>query len=256
MADVKTGDTVVPGDPLCVIEELTPSFGTYEADGIVYAATAGEVNIDLKKRSIMVLSQNGEVKLSLPVKGDILIGEVVNVYEQRAEVSLVKRNDRVLFSPLLGEIYISNVTRRFVKSMHDVLGPTDIVRAIALNTHEIPVHLSLVGPDLGVIFSKCPKCGSPLTVTTYNNMICLKCENRVTREVAKDYGLMFGLEQRQDLAPRRKSYGDRRSRSDYRTSDRDGSRRHGPRRSFRGGDARDTRRSRTNTRRPRTSRRR
>ncbi len=28
MADVKSGDVVVPGDQLCVIEELSPGFGT------------------------------------------------------------------------------------------------------------------------------------------------------------------------------------------------------------------------------------
>ncbi len=34
MADVKSGDIVVPGEQLCVIEELSPSYGTYEKDGI------------------------------------------------------------------------------------------------------------------------------------------------------------------------------------------------------------------------------
>ena len=46
MADVKSGDIVTPGDQLCVIEELSPSFGTYEEKGIVYAATSGGVTID------------------------------------------------------------------------------------------------------------------------------------------------------------------------------------------------------------------
>ncbi len=252
MADVKTGDLVVPGDPLCVIEELSPSYGTYESDGVVYAATAGGVVIDLKTRSIMVVSPEGEVKLPLPIKGDILIGEVVNVYDQRAEVSIVRRNDKTLFSPLIGEIYIANVTRRFVRSMHDVLGQTDIVRAMALNSHELPVRLTIVGPELGVIFAKCPKCGAPLSVTTYNNMICLKCETRVTREVARDYGLMFGLEPRQDLAPRRRAPPTHRP---PRRTARSSESRRPPRRPAHTADRRDSRRARSPTRRSRSRRR-
>ena len=215
MADVKSGDIVTPGDQLCVIEELSPSFGTYEENGIVYAATSGGVVIDLKERSIMVLGADGSMKLSLPVRGDILVGEVTNVYEQRAEMRIAKINDEIVHNVCVGEIHISNVTRRFVRSMHDVLGLTDIVRAMALNTHRIPVELSLVGTDLGVLYSKCTKCGEALLLTTHNSMYCPRCEYRTTREVAQDYGLNFGLEPRPDLAPRRRPrtyYDDRRPR--------------------------------------------
>ncbi|MFW9788878.1 MAG: exosome complex RNA-binding protein Csl4 [Candidatus Thorarchaeota archaeon] len=206
MADVKSGDIVVPGDQLCVIEELMPSFGTYEKDGIVYAAAPGQVDMDLKERSIRIISPEGGLKLSLPVKGDILMGEATLVFDQRAEVRIVRINDEDYHRGLVGELHISNVTRRYVKSMQDVLKQNDIVRAAALNTHEIPVQLTLVGPDLGVVFGVCTRCGNALTLTTHNNMFCLRCENRETREVANDYGQRFGLEARPDLAPRRRSY--------------------------------------------------
>ncbi|TXT56906.1 MAG: Exosome complex component Csl4 [Candidatus Thorarchaeota archaeon] len=210
MADVKSGDVVVPGDQLCVIEELSPSLGTFEKDGIVYAATFGGVSIDFKERSIQVLSAEGDDKLSLPVEGDVLMGEVTNVWDQRAEVSIVKRNDENALSPFIGEIHISNVTRRYVKSMRDVLKPQDVVRARAISSQTIPTELSLVGQDFGVILGKCVRCGNVLTLTTHNNLICLRCEHRETREVAKDYGQRFGLETRPDLAPRRRSRSDRR----------------------------------------------
>ena len=242
MADVKSGDIVVPGEQLCVIEELSPSYGTYEQDGIVYAAAPGAVSMDLKQRSISVLDTNGKMKLALPVADDILLGEVVNAYESRAEISIVRRNGEDFHSGLIGEIRISNVTRRFVKSMHDVIRTNDIVRAKALNTHKIPTVLSVVGNDLGVILAKCSRCGNPLTLTTLNNMFCLRCENRETREVASDYGQQFGLEARPDLAPRRSSYD--RDRYDRRDDRRGGGRydnrsRGGDRRS----DGRDDRHS-------------
>ncbi len=253
MADVKSGDVVVPGEQLCVIEELSPGNGTYEKEGVVYAAAPGAVSMDLKERSISVIPPDGKSKLALPIAGDILMGEVVNTYEQRAEVIIVRRNDQDFHSGLVGEIHISNVTRRFVKSMHDVLCVNDIIRATALNTHELPVELSLVGPDFGVVFAQCSKCGNPLTLTTFNNMFCLRCENRETREVAKDYGQNFGLEVRPDLAPKRRSYdqdrydrGDRRSSRRYESSRSRGEGRHYPdRRSSRGSrDSRDDRRRR------------
>lgn len=217
MADVKSGDIVTPGDQLCVIEELSPSFGTYEEKGIVYAATSGGVSINLKERSIMVLAADRSMKLALPVEGDVLLGEVTNVYDQRAEMRIAKINDQIVHNLSVGEIHISNVTRRFVRSMHDVLGLTDIVRATALNTHMIPVELSLVGSDFGVLYAKCTKCGEALLLTTHNQMYCPRCEYRTTREVTQDYGLKFGLEPRPDLAPRRRPshrryYDDRRPR--------------------------------------------
>ena len=242
MADVKSGDIVVPGDQLCVIEELSPSYGTYEKDGIVYAAAPGAVSLDLKQRSIKVLDSKGKMKLALPVSDDILIGEVNNAWEQRAEIAIVRRNDEDVHSGIYGEIHISNVTRRFVKSMHDVMRTNDIVRAKATTTHTIPTILSVVGPDLGVILAKCSRCGNPLTLTTNNNMFCLRCENRETREVASDYGQIFGLEARPDLAPRRRSYD--RDRYDHRDDRRGGGRYEGrgrgdDRRSDRGRGGRD-----------------
>ena len=238
MADVKSGDIVVPGDQLCVIEELMPSFGTYEKDGIVYAAAPGQVAMDLKERSIRVLSPDGGMKLALPEKGDIVLGKVSLVFDQRAEVRIARINDEDYHSGLVGELHISNVTRRYVKSMQDVLKQNDIVRASALNTHEIPVQLTLVGPELGVLFGVCTRCGNALTLTTHNNMFCLRCENRETREVTNDYGLRFGLEARPDLAPRRRSYDRRRYDRDDRRG-RGGRRFDGPR--GRGGDRRDRR---------------
>ncbi|NWF94886.1 MAG: exosome complex RNA-binding protein Csl4 [Candidatus Thorarchaeota archaeon] len=209
MAEVKSGDIVVPGDRLCVIEELLPSYGTYEEDGVVYAATSGSVSIDLKNRSVQVLDHNGRTRLCLPVQGDALVGEVTDVFDQRAEVAIVKNNDEDIHSYAIGEVHISNVTRRYVKSMHDVLSPGDIVRAAAMNTYKLPIQLSLVGPEFGVILAKCRKCGNPLTLTSHNNLFCLRCENRETREVANDYGLRFGLEARPDLAVRRRQTYDR-----------------------------------------------
>lgn len=241
MANVEQNQTVVPGDELCVIEELMAGYGTYEREGVVYAATAGLVSMDFKDRSMNVLGLNGDLRVPLPVKGDILIGEVTNAYEQRAEIFLVKRNGETVGSPFLGEIHISNVTRRYVKSMRDVLSPGDIVRGVALNTHEIPVQVGLVGPDLGVLVANCSKCGNKLTLTTYNNMFCERCENREQREVAKDYGAMFGLETRQDLAPKRRPYSPRQ----YDDRRGGGDRRYGDRRPQRGGNRRyDDRRGR------------
>lgn len=246
MADVKSGDVVVPGDQLCVIEELSPSTGTYEKDGIVYAAAPGRVTMDLKERNIMVLAGDGRMKLSLPIRGDVVVGEVTNAYDQRAEIAIVRINDKDYHSGLVGEIHISNVTRRYVKSMLDVLKVGDIVRASSMNTHEIPVELSLVGPDFGVLLGKCSKCGNPLTLTTHNNMFCLRCENRETREVTTDYGQSFGLETRPDLAPKRRKYSRDRRGGRYDRGGKQSDRRRGGRSGSRSGSrSRDSRRRRS-----------
>ena len=43
LADVSQGDVVLPGDRLCVIEELSPSHGTYEEQGIVYVSSTEDM---------------------------------------------------------------------------------------------------------------------------------------------------------------------------------------------------------------------
>ncbi len=192
MVKVKDGDFVILGEKLGVIEEFLPKAGTYEDNGKIYASIAGIVRIDHDEKSISVVPMKFN-SLSLPKKGDIIIGLVENVFEQRAEVSIVRVNNKDLLVPITGEIHISNVTTRYLKSMRDALTIGDIVRAKVISTHVLPVSLSIMGNSLGVIRATCVKCGDYLRILKGNTLICPTCRNREHRAIAKDYGVMFGI---------------------------------------------------------------
>jgi len=195
LVKVKDGDFVILGEKLGVIEEFIPKNGTYEDDGKIYASIAGIVRIDHDEKSISVMPMKNN-SLSLPKKGDIIIGLVENVFEQRAEVSIVRINNKDLLVPITGEIHISNVTTRYLKTMRDALTIGDIVRAKVISTHVLPVSLSIMGSSLGVIRATCVNCGDYLRILKGNTLICPSCRNRERRAIAKDYGVMFGISNR------------------------------------------------------------
>ena len=49
----QTGDVVLPGDRLGVIEEFIPGSGTYEEEGVIFSSIQGQINLDMEKRENM-----------------------------------------------------------------------------------------------------------------------------------------------------------------------------------------------------------
>ena len=206
MVKVKDGDFVILGEKLGIIEEFISKQGTYEEDGIIYASIAGIVHIDKIEKSISVTPAKFN-DLSLPKKGDIVLGLVENVFEQRAEVSIVRVNNKDILVPITGEIHISNVTTRYLKSIHDALTIGDIIRAKVISTHVLPVSLSIMGSTFGVIRATCVNCGDYLRILKGNTLICPTCRNRERRAIAKDYGIMFGISRkRKEVSRHENSY--------------------------------------------------
>ncbi len=187
MAEVNTGDFVVPGDFLATAEEFVPGDGAYEEDGKVYVANMGVVLVDARTKHISVFSRT----LGVPVlkRGDIIIGRVEDVREQTANVSvgaLKGREDRELPPPNRGTIHISQTSNNYVKDLSGEFRVGDIVRAKVLNANREPVQLTTAGDDLGVIVASCSMCRSPL-IWQDNKLACQECGNVEFRKMANDY---------------------------------------------------------------------
>lgn len=185
--EVKTGEFVVPGDFLATAEEFIPGGGAYEEGGNVYSSCTGVVLLDAraKKASVHPKTQTPPVLK----RGDIVIGRIEKVREQRADVwigVLRGRENRQLPLPDLGSIHVSGVRKEYVKEMGDQFKPGDIVRARVINAMRKPIQLSTDSDNLGVIVAACSSCRAPLDKED-SELKCPSCGRVETRKVASDY---------------------------------------------------------------------
>ncbi|MDH5685897.1 MAG: exosome complex RNA-binding protein Csl4 [Hadesarchaea archaeon] len=187
MAEIKTGDFVVPGDFLATAEEFVPGDGAYEEEGKIYSSCTGVVLVDVQTKHISVLSRaSGPPKLK---RGDTVVGRVEDVRDQSASVYigvLKGRENRELPLPNMGSIHVSQVLTGYAKEMRHQFKPGDIVRARVLDARREPVQLSTAGSDLGVIVAACSRCRAPLERED-SKLRCLQCGNLEFRKLASDY---------------------------------------------------------------------
>jgi exosome complex component CSL4 len=189
MVEVKTGDFVLPGDPLATIEEFFPGEGAYEEKGEIYSATVGMVLIDVRTKRISVFAKPKTPPILKP--GDIIIARVEEVRDQSATVSLGVlrgKEDRELPAPKLGTIHISKAHTGYVRDLSRLYRPGDIVRAKVLIVQRELVQLSTVGRDLGVLVALCSRCRSTLD-RDGNKLRCPNCGAMEYRKLTNDYRL-------------------------------------------------------------------
>jgi exosome complex component CSL4 len=81
----RSGEFVVPGERIGVIEEFIPNFGTYVENGVIYSRNAGYLLIDSAARKVSVYP--AAKGLSFPKIGSIVVGYVVNIQGSTAFLS-------------------------------------------------------------------------------------------------------------------------------------------------------------------------
>ncbi len=181
----KSGQLVVPGDKLGVIEEFTPGTGTYEQGGMIYSSTTGRVLIDLLNKQATVYPK---VHVSnVPRVGSIVVGQVSEVQSKQATIRIFRLDTRLLNGFFSGLLHISDVSQRFVESMYEVCKAGDIIRARVISDKNRVFHLTTNDKDLGVIYAFCSRCGQALTPRKFI-MRCPECGNSEKRKTAYDYG--------------------------------------------------------------------
>jgi exosome complex component CSL4 len=183
-----TGDLVVPGDKIGVIEEYVPSEGTYEESGTIFSSRIGVILIDKAEKKVKVFRRLN--KPIPPNNGDIVIGKIVSVHKQVAEVSIARIRSQNLTSSASGLIHISQVSDEYTDSLDSVFRPGDVVRARIVNASHLPYQLSTAGSTLGVLYTLCSRCGNPL-VLTGSRLSCPACYNVEGRKLSLNYGKPF-----------------------------------------------------------------
>ena len=194
--------SVTPGEALASIEEYLPGEGTYvdEAEGVIRAAVAGTARYDMVNK---VVSVRPVKRVRMPGPGAAVIGMVTSV---RHDLVLVEIYGQVELQPrprflwefsgkYSGAISIANIADEFIKDVNDYYRVSDIVVVRTLNRGN-PYHLSSKGPQYGVVYAQCARCGGPLQPVNPRTMKCARCGHVEKRKVsvhAMSRSLVAGL---------------------------------------------------------------
>lgn len=181
----KSGQLVLPGERLGVIEEFVPSAGTFVKDGVIYSKVIGRALLDLATRHVSVHPLVREVMV--PTVGSIVVGQVSGVQNENANVRIFQIDEKQVSGVFTGVLHISDVHLRYVDSMFDICKAGDIIRAKVISEKNQTYHLLTKDKDLGVIYAFCSNCGGTLE-SKRQGMHCPKCGRIERRKTAFDYG--------------------------------------------------------------------
>ncbi|UCH57809.1 MAG: exosome complex RNA-binding protein Csl4 [Candidatus Bathyarchaeota archaeon] len=176
---------VFPGEKLSVIEVLQEGPGAYHLKGDVRSAELGKARFDLKKKRVEVEKKTKE--LILPREGLDVTAEVGSVMRRDARVDIFSIDGKMISSPYTGEIHITSVEREFSKDMTMAMRNSDIIKAKIINTKNRMTLLSVRGPEYGVIYAHCTRCGTLLELQR-GRLHCPKCDRVERRKIASTYG--------------------------------------------------------------------
>jgi exosome complex component CSL4 len=184
-SEQKSGQLVVPGERLGVIEEFIPDAGTYVKDGVIYSKVVGHALIDFMHKKVSVFPVGKGVKI--PKIGSIIVGQVSSVQTQTASVRFTQVDRRKIAGFFSAVLHVSDVQMSFVDSMFDVCKPGDIMRAKIISEKNRTYHLSTQDKEMGVVYGFCSNCGEGLEQRS-QGMHCPRCGRVESRKTAIDYG--------------------------------------------------------------------
>ena len=169
-------DFVMPGDRIGSIEEMEAGSNTFDDGDMIRSATIGILNIDKKNRVAEV--QNGK-QITIPKKGDIVIGTVSAVLSAMIAVSIQYINGKPNFSGV--ECICQNPDRkRVIARVNDII-------ALRIESHlNGAIHAVVDEPELGVLFTKCNICAGRV-VPMRDRVKCPNCGYMEDRKISTNY---------------------------------------------------------------------
>src|SRR6266566_4354520 len=175
---------VLPGDEIAVAEEFEPGEGTYEAKGLVFAATPGVLELDPANRVARVRAFNPPAELRV---GDIVYGVVDDIRGMMATASILAIHGRTrqISGESEGTIHISNVSEEYTEDIHDMYRLGDIIRAKVIQVKP-SLQLTTAEPSLGVVKALCSVCRGSLEMRG-SDLYCPRDERSERRKLAADY---------------------------------------------------------------------
>ena len=171
-------NAIFPGDKIASIEEFEAGYNTFDDGDAVRAATVGEKDIDKTTRTASI---NHPRLLSIPKVGDTIIGTVVAVMSSMIAVSIDYINGKPTTSKVECVCSTRNIRRKNIALVND------IVTLKILNHLNGTIHATIDEPHLGILFTKCRKCGGKV-VPMRDAIKCTECSWIDERKLSSNFG--------------------------------------------------------------------
>ena len=170
-------DLVLPGDKIAIIEEYEAGNNACDDGHVVRAAVIGQSEIDKKNRVVNIKKHKS---ISVPEKGDIVIGTVEAVMGSMIVVLIRYINHK----PVKSHVECICATRSIRKK--NIALVKDLVKLKIIGHLNGAIHASIQDPELGVLFTKCRKCG--MDVKPLRDIIkCIECGWTDDRKLSSDF---------------------------------------------------------------------
>jgi exosome complex component CSL4 len=167
-----------PGDTIASIEEYEAGYNTFDDGDMVRASTVGEKILDKTTRIARIKHPK---MLSIPQVGDTVIGTVAAVMSSMIAVSIDYINEKPTTSKVECVCSIRNIRRKNIALVKD------IVTLKILNHLNGTIHATIDEPNLGVLFTKCRKCGGKV-VPMRDAIKCTECSWIDERKLSSNFG--------------------------------------------------------------------
>lgn len=167
-----------PGDTIASIEEYEAGYNTFDDGNMVRASTVGEKILDKTTRIARIKHPK---MLSIPQVGDTVIGTVAAVMSSMIAVSIDYINEKPTTSKVECVCSTRNIRRKNIALVKD------IVTLKILNHLNGTIHATIDEPHLGVLFTKCRKCGGKV-VPMRDAIKCTECSWIDERKLSSNFG--------------------------------------------------------------------
>ena len=171
-------NAIFPGDKIASIEEYEAGYNTFDDGDMVRAATVGQKDIDKVTRTASIRHPR---TLSIPKVGDIIIGTVVAVMSSMIAVSIDFINGEKTVSKVECICSTRNIRKKNIALVND------IVTLKIVNHLNGTIHTTIDEPNLGILFTKCRKCGGKV-VPMRDAIKCTECSWIDERKLSTNFG--------------------------------------------------------------------
>ena len=176
---------VFPGEKLAVIEEYSDGPGTYQEEGEIRSSQIGQSKLNAEKRALYIKTTTREI--IVPERGMDVIAEVGSVARKDARIDIFMLDGKHIHPTYSRVIHISDISRDYIKNIDSALKNGDVVKGKLVNTVNRLNQTSMEGPEYGVVYAYCSRCGG-LLEQKQGKLICPDCGRVERRKTAKSYG--------------------------------------------------------------------
>ena len=189
--DKKTSGMVFPGEYIAEIEEFQAGNNTFTLDGTIRSTVIGNREYDFKRRAIKIDPINPQ---ELPKIGDVVLGFVEMLFGPMISIKLFFVNNKSYTSGLsaIASARTGNNKGgwnrdRYNRKPKSIYRIGDIVRGQITSLMNSSIHITVDGPNFGLLYSLCLNCGGD-TVKINNGVKCIECSAYEEKRVANEYG--------------------------------------------------------------------